>query len=1105
MAAGGAGILSYFTRHRTAANLLLALMIVGGLAALPRLRAQYFPDVVIEEITVSVAWAGAGAEEIDRAVVEVLEPTLLVVEGVETAYSRASEGQAALTLEFEPGWDMARAQADVEDAVALAQSLPEDAELPEIRRRVWRDRVTDVVITGPVDAAQLGRFADEFVARLFAAGVTRTTISGVAAPEIVVRVPSLSLLRHDLSLAEIADAIGTEVAAQAAGDLGQGTARVLTGAEKRAPDALAGIVLRSAADGGALTLGAVAEIGHAGADRASAFYVGGNPAVSIRVDRSDQGDAIALADRVAEVAAEMLPTLPPGVSIDLIRARSEDIRARLALLLDNGAMGLGLVLALLFLFLNARTAFWVAAGIPVAMLAALAVMQAFGLTLNMISLFALILTLGIVVDDAIVVGEHADFRARRLGEAPFVAAENAARRMAAPVVASTLTTIAAFLGLLAISGRFGSLIADIPFTVAVVLAASLVECFLILPNHMAHALTHAAREHWYDWPSRQVNRGFRRVRDGAFRPLITWAIRLRYPALAGAVLLLASQVALVVSGTVQWRFFDAPEQASISGNFAMLPGATRADTLDYMRALQGATDTLGARYEAEHGTNPIAYVLAEIGGNSGHPLAGTENKDADLLGSISIELIDPDLRPYSSADLVSALQDAVPEHPMLEVASFRGHRAGPGGNALEVQFSGAATPVLKAAAEALKAAMLVYPEVAGLEDTLAYDKDEMILELTPQGLALGFTTGELGRVLRHRLNGIEAARFPDGTRSATVRVELPEAEQTADFLQRTLLRSPAGNYLPLADIVSVTTRSGFASIRRENGARLVTVSGDIAGDDADRAAEIATALRTVILSAIAEEHGVAWRLAGLAEQEDRFLSDALLGLYAALVAIFLILAWIFASWTRPLVVMSVIPFALVGAIWGHWFHAVPLSMFSVVGMIGMAGIIINDAIVLISTIDEYAARRGLVPAIIDASADRLRPVLLTTLTTVLGLAPLLSEDSSQAAFLKPTVITLVYGLGFGMVLVLVLVPALVAMQQDVGRFARALRRAFRVPATRGVFLLAGAGLGLALVLTLWSALWSEGGAARGLGLYLGAVLVVTGLAALGLRLTTGSR
>ena len=1049
----GGGVVTYFARHRTLANLVLVILVVAGLVAMTRIRAQYFPDVVIAEVAVSVRWPGAGAEDVDRGVVQVLEPALRALEGVSDTAATATEGTARISLTFDPGRDLTQATNDVQAAVDAVRDLPEGAETPVVRRTVWRDQVTDVVITGPVSVDQLGGFADELVARLFDAGVTRTTIQGLAAPQVVVEVPSVALIRHDVTMAEIATAIGAMVQTAPAGDVGAG-ARVRTGVARRSPDQIAAIVLRSAADGSQLTIGDLATVRLEGIDRARAYFVGDDPAMTVRVDRNDQGDAIKLQARVAEVAAALQASLPQGVRVDLVRTRAERITDRLALLLDNGLMGLGLVLGLLFLFLNARTALWVAAGIPVALLAAIAAMYASGMTLNMISLFALILMTGVVVDDAIVVGEHADFRARSLGEPPQLAAETGARRMVAPVLASTLTTVIAFGAMMVVGGRFGDMIADIPWVVMFVLMGSTIECFLILPNHMAHALRHAGRARWYDAPSRTVMRGFDWVVARLVRPLMGWVITARYVVLALMVLALVSQGALFLRGAVQFRFFNGPEQTTVTGNFALLPGATRDDATAMMRELQRAAEALAARYEAEYGSAPFTFVQAVVGGGSGRGLAGAETRDPDLLGGISIELIDRDLRPWSASTFVADLQDEVHPQPLLEELSFRGGHYGPGGNALSVDLYGAEAAVLKAAAEAVKTALARFPEVSGLEDTLAYDKQEMILNLTPQGRALGFASDALGRELRDRLNGIEAASLPDGPRSATIRVELPAGELAADFLDRTLMRSSAGHYLPLGDIVAVGQRSGFATIDRENGLRLVTVSGDLAEDDPARAAEVQRLLAEEIVPKVEADFGVSARLSGLNEQQDAFLSDAGVGLLLALLGIYLTLAWIFASWQRPLVVMAVIPFGLVGAIWGHAWWGVPMSLFSVVGMIGMTGIIINDAIVLVSTIDQYAQDRGLRAAIIDGVADRLRPVLLTTLTTVLGLAPLLYETSSQAEFLRPTVITLVYGLGFGMVLVLLMVPAVLMLEADVARQMVALRRMVR----------GGGGLARAIVL-----------------------------------------
>ena len=1062
------GVLSYFTRHRTAANLLLVIMVVLGLASSTQIRSQFFPDVILDSVTVNVPWEGAGPEDVDEGIIALLEPALLSVEGVESTSATATEGNARIRMEFEANWDMNRAADDVQIAVDAVTNLPEGADDPVVRRGVWRDRVTDVIISGPVSSDQLALFADEFTGRLFREGVTRTTIRGVNAPEIIVEATDAQLIQHGLTLAEISAAIGEEAEADPAGDLG-GTARVRTGIAKRTGEEIEQIVIRSNEDGSKLRVGDVATITVTGTDANRAYFARGQKAISIRVDRADQGDAIDMQTTVERVAGEMQEVLPEGVTIELIRTRAQAIQDRLGLLYENMALGLALVIGLLFLFLNARTAFWVAAGIPVAMLAAVGIMYAAGLTINMVSLFGLIITLGIVVDDAIVVGEHADFRARRLAEEPVVAAENAARRMAPPVFSATITTVIAFWGLTFVGGRFGELIEDIPFTVIAVLIASLIECFIILPNHMAHSITLGGSLKWYDVPSHYFNQGFKRFRENVFRPFMGWVLTARYPVVGVATLLLAANLALFFSGEVRFRFFSAPERSSISGNVAMLDSATRADTLVMVQELDRAVQKVGAEWEEEYGANPVVFSLLEIGGNTGRGLAGAGTKDRDLLGSIAVELSDPDTRP-SAFTFIAAVQEEVKNHPLAETVSFRGFRFGPGGDSLHVEFIGSESDVLKAAAEDFKTQIATrFSDVTSLEDDLPFDKEELVLELTPQGQALGFSIDTIGRELRHRLNGITAAKFPAGVRTTEVTVRIEEEALQADYLDRAMIRAPGGTFVPLADVVTVETKQGFSTIQRENGLRILSVTGEIPDDNPDRATEITTAIEAEILPQIAKDYGIAFRLAGLAEQENQFLSEAFYGYMLCLLGIYLALTWIFASWSRPIVVMSVIPFGAIGMIFGHWIFDVPLSMFSIVGLIGMSGIIINDSIVLVTTIDEYAEKRGLMPAVIEACADRLRPVLLTTLTTVLGLTPLLFESSVQAQFLKPTVITLTFGLGAGMFLVLLVVPSFLLMQQDFYRARRSAARLLSATQERPARIFKTASVATALgLIVLWA-------------------------------------
>ncbi|MEO0372041.1 MAG: efflux RND transporter permease subunit, partial [Pseudomonadota bacterium] len=974
-------------------------------------------------------------------------PALLTIDGVEKSFSLSVEGRSYVWLEFEPDWDMGRAAEDVLSAVNALDDLPEEAEEPVVTRDAWRDRVTDVVITGAVSPERLANVADELVLRLFDQGVTRTSIQGVASPLTVVEVPSVALIAHDLTMADIARAVNAQVEVSPAGDLEGSNLRIRTGTRDRDAAAIEAIVLKSNQDGTNLTIGDVGFVNVESVARERQFFEGEDPAVTVRVERSAAGDALEVQSIVDDTLTEIASTLPEGIRLELSRTRSAVISDRLNLLLDNALLGLGLVLLLLFLFLNARTAFWVAAGIPVAIMGAIGAMYLLGITINMISLFALIITLGIIVDDAIVVGEHADARARKLREFPHEAAERAAQRMALPVFCAALTTMIAFFGLVFIGGEFGNFIADIPWTVVAVLIASLIECFFILPNHMAQAIAKSAKARWYDMPSHYVNRGFVWLRDTCFQPFMGWVIAFRYPVVALVIALLVGQVTMLVSRDVAWRFFNAPESSQVNGSFEMVSGTDRADTIAMMRELQRAVGVVAEEYETEYGRNPIVRAVAEAGGNSRQQ--GVNLKPPDELGGISIELIDADLRPYSSSAFARDLEEEVQRLAKVETLSFRSVFGGPGAASLEIELYGASSEVLKQASETVQAELTRFADITGVEDNLAYDKDELILSLTPQGQALGFNLDDLGRSVRHRLSGIEAATYPDGRRSAAIRVELPPEEATADFIERTQLRAPiefGGAYVPLADIVEVERRSGFATVRRENGARLVDITGEIDRGNADRAVEIIETIENEMLPQIEATYQVESRVTGLVLQERDFLDDARLAWILTIIGIYAVLAWVFASWTRPAVVMAVIPFGLTGAIFGHYVWDVPMSLFTIIGLLGVTGIIINDSIVLVSTIDEHAEDRGIYQAIQDGAADRLRPVILTTLTTVLGLAPLLFEGSQAAEFLKPSVITLVYGLGFGMVLVLFLVPALVAIQHDLSRRRVALRRALKARA-----------------------------------------------------------
>jgi multidrug efflux pump subunit AcrB len=445
-------------------------------------------------------------------------------------------------------------------------------------------------------------------------------------------------------------------------------------------------------------------------------------------------------------------------------------------------------------------------------------------------------------------------------------------------------------------------------------------------------------------------------------------------------------------------------------------------------------------FEKENGKNPITFQISQVGGNEGRGISGAENKDKDLLGSFTVELIDADLRPYSSFTYLAALQDEVNKSPLLETISFRRWGSGPGGDGISINLAASDTKNLKEASEQLKASLSPYEEISALEDTQGYDKTEYVITLTDRGKKLGFTIDSIGRQLSDRLNGIESLTFLKGNKTGKIVIELAKEDLKGDFIYNAKVRSNSGHYGSLSDIVKIKAQYGFSSVTREDGQKIITVTGQLSEEDAEQAELVKDRITNEILPAIEEGFGVVSSVTGLAEQERRFLDEALISFVLCVLGIYLTLAWVFASWSRPMVIMLIIPFGLIGALWGHFVYGIALSMFSIIGLIGMTGIIINDSIVLISTFNEHKKKMDNIGAIIKATCDRLRPILLTTLTTVFGLAPLLFEQSRDAQFLKPTVITLVFGLGFGMLILLIIVPVFIAVQHDIYKYYKSFTR-----------------------------------------------------------------
>ncbi len=1063
-------LIGFFTRHRTAANLLMVLMLIAGFFGLNRMTTQFFPDFGIDLVRVSVKWSGASASDVDSNIIQAIEREVRFIDGVKAVKSSAFEGRGSVAVEFEPGTNMQGALSNVETAVGQVTTLPEDAETPTIKRIVRYDTLSRIMVSGPFSESALKAYAKRIRDGLLRRGIDKVDIGGSRKEELLVEIKPETLRRLNLTLNEVAQRIRQTSQDVPSGDIfGRGQRQIRSiGAVKSAQE-LGKIEIKSLANGEKLLLRDIASVRESFNKDDSTRWRGENRAIELHAKRTPKGDALALSDVVDRYLEEIQPALPVSLKLERYDIQADQIRSRVSLLINNGMQGLIIVLVVLFLFLNGRVAFWVAAGIPISLSAAMMVMWLWGQSVNMISMFGMIMAIGIIVDDAIVVGEHSE-ALRRLGYDYKLSAEAGARRMAPPVFSASLTTIAAFLPLLLITDVIGTLIKAIPLVVIAIIIASLIECFLVLPGHMRHALESDERRRasspgWFSpffgviglawvWPLvpailvgravgrtlTAIKRGFERAfngfRDRLFVPVVRTSLRWRYTTVALALAALIGAFSIVAGGRINFVFFPNPEVDKIFATVEFTAGTprtrTRAMLLELERALFEAdrkhTNGKGGLIKFSSGT--VGYPVGTAVANN--PVTG------DHVGGLFVELIPSDQRTIKASEFVVTWRKAVRNMPGLQHVTIKPSRGGPPGRDVDVRLTGASTLKLKEAAEELKVILRSLPGVRAIEDSLPYGKIETILELTPRGRALGFTTESVGRQVRNAFDGAIAKRFARGDEEVLVRVRFPDSELTAASLNTLHLRAPNGVFVPLGAIVSMREKQGFARIRREDGAREVAITADLNTSIMTTQAAISE-IKKAGLDRLVTKYDLQYRFEGRDKEQKRTFRDMMIGAGIGLVLIFVILAWVFASYMRPIVVMSIIPMVFIGSVLGHYLLGFDLTILSLIALIGLSGIVVNDSIILVSAVKErLEAGEPVYEAIANGSRDRLRAIILTSLTTIGGLIPLMFETDLQAQFLLPMAITLIFGLLVAMFLVLFVVPGMIAIQED-------FRRIFRRP------------------------------------------------------------
>lgn len=1031
-----------FAKHKVAPNLLMLMMLLAGLVGIIKLNIQFFPTYSIDFVTVTVVWPGASAEDVERSVTIPIEQELKNLDYVKEMTSRASQGVAVIALEYEEGSDMGIALDQVKEKVGLVRNLPSDAEKPEISRVENLEPVAKLLLTGP-SLQELRGLAYQMEQQLLQAGIAKITYDGLPDLEMSIEVSSETLQQLQRSIPQLAQTIGAVSQDVPSGIAGRDeVARELRSlGQRRDEKAFETVPITVNQQGEYVRLADVAEIELQPKVGTVTAYKADTPAIVMSLLRTEHADSLQSAKVLQQWYEVTAPTLPQGVSIEVFDENWSLIRDRIMLLLNNGGGGLILVILILFLFLNGRVAWWVTLGIPVSFAATLGLMYAFGGSINMVSLFALIMALGIIVDDAIVVGEDA-LSHYQTGESSLEAAEGGARRMFVPVMSSSLTTVAAFLPLMLVSGIMGTILFAIPFVIICVLIASLIECFLILPGHLRHSFKHLHHAQpsgfrlWWDVK-------FAAFRDGVFRPLSAWSLSHRSITIAGALAVLIILVGVIKGGHVRFTFFPSPDGVRVNANALFVSGSSQQQVQDYLELLEKSL--LQTEKELVGDTQLIVHYVKYLGKAQ---VAMDRALSGEQYGMIAVELAQPDHRTVTNQQFIEAWKRNAPKQSGLDNLIISAPRGGPPGSDLDIRLSGADALTLKQAAEALATAYREYTGVYNIEDDLPYGREQWIFALNPTGESLGLTLSNVGAQIRGAFDGVLVQTFYQGNDEVEVRVRLPEAERNQlHSLQQLPIVTPQGALVRADDVLTFSVQRGLQVLRHTNGELAVNVRASVNNDLAN-ANEIVAELKKDVLPELAQRYGIRYHFSGMQERQSETFVDMLLGAVIGLVMMYLILTWVFEAWSWPLAVMIAIPLGLSGAVLGHLLLGLDMTILSMFGFFGLSGIVVNDSIILVSRYKELKAK-GMArqTALLEASCQRLRAVLLTSLTTIAGLIPLLFETSLQAQFLIPMAVSISFGLAYATMLILFVVPTLISILEGIGARLKANQAALVITRT----------------------------------------------------------
>jgi len=1021
-------MIEFFARHTTGANLLMALMVIIGLSALPDLQRETFPDFAAQKLEIRLAYPGASTEDVEEAICQRVEDALDSISEVEEVVCVAREGLGSIVVEMIDDADMARFMDEVKSEVEAIDDFPEQVELPVINELGRTDKVVAVALTGPMSVSGLKAYAEQIKQRMQQTSeISQVDVLGFSDHQLRIEVSAQAMRGYGVSMSDVANAVKRQGIDLPAGMLQTHDRDLLLRFAdlRRSPEELADLVVVSASSGAEIRLGNIAQISDRFELDEQKTLFNGHRAAVLQVIKTKQQDSLVVMAAVNRFLEIERQRAPPGVIFTVTQDRSSIVSDRLNLLLRNGGQGLILVFLTMWLFFQLRFAFWVAMGLPISFLGALFIMGMLGLTINMITMVALLIAIGLLMDDAIVISENIAAHLRK-GKSPVQAAIDGTRQVAPGVISSFLTTVAVFGPLAFLSGHMGNVLKFIPMVLCLVLVVSLIEAFMILPHHLAHSLQHQDKK--VSRFRQRFDEQLDHFRQHVLGRAVDFAVHQRYWFVGGIIALFLLSMGMVISGKLKFQVFPNIEGDIIEARVLLPQGTPLWRTESVVQQITDGLNEVDDLFSPRQSDGQrliqnvqVRYSTNQDAGESGPHLA-----------TVTADLITAEKRWGRLDDIINHWRNEVGEIPDLIALNYKEPVIGPGGIPLEVRLYGSSLAQLKQASLELQGWLGRYQGVFDLSDDLRPGKPELRMRLREGTLALGLDATTIANQLRAAFFGVTASEILVDSEAYEIDVRLARGDQsTLTDLEIFRIVTANGDQIPLSTLVYIESDRGFSRIKRVDGIRTVTVTGDLDSRIAN-AQELVNHTRQLFLPDLMQRYpGVRVGIEGQSKESNKTGSSMIRSFAIGLVCVFILLSFQFRSYLEPLVVMFVIPLSLIGVIWGHLLMGVALSMPGIIGFASLAGIVVNDSILLVEFLKQQVRKgHSTVEAAKIASRSRFRAVMLTSITTIAGLFPLLLEKSMQAQILIPLAISIIFGLLATTLLVLLVVPALFSILDD---------------------------------------------------------------------------